>query len=621
MITLGPLDDAAALGLARASAPAASDDALAELIARAGGNPFFIEELARELASRARGEGTSATTGLPATIEAALQARLDRLSPRAAEALAAAAVVGRGFWREAVREAMPTPPDDAALDEALAELERRGLVRPTPPATIDDERYELPQALVRDLAYGRLAPRERRRAHAQIARWLEKRTGGTRATDPDVLLALAHHREAGGDDAGAAIAWRAAAVRCLELFAYRLALAAARHALALAETAGGALDPDTAELLGDAATVADTTGAAVAAFERALALTPDSFATATARARLWHKLGLAHSAQADHPEAIACYQRGLALVAAGDVLSPEAARDPRLAAALYGSLGWVLAYQLSSAEPRGLALCERACALLEHTPHRRELARALSRLGGAYMRAGRWHDQLRCNQRNLEIAEELADLDAQLTARINLGVVLGNLGEIDAAIDHTERALGLCRRTGSRVTEGLVQSNLAGYLLERGEPAAAAHRVTEAIALLGRTGSRRVLPEAYSFLARARARQGDLAGAAAAAQTAAEVCRELGVPFEVAMALRILAQIEARRGDAAGARAALAEATRLLGGDGDPVEAARLELASARVLGWDADAGLAARARARAALAPLGAVIDLRSADDPDDVR
>ncbi len=619
-LALGPLDDDVAARLARAIAPDAGDDAIAALVARAGGSPFFVEELARERASQVGGAAAS----LPPTIEAALQARLDRLSPRAADALAAAAVVGRACWREAVREAMPTPPGDAELDDALAELERRGLIRPTPPATplvIDDERYELTQALVRDVAYGRIAPRERRRAHAQVARWLEKKTGGVRATDPDVLLALAHHREAGGDDAGAAAAWRAAAARCLELYAYGQALAAARRAVELGELSGGAVDAAALELWGDAAMMADTTAAAVAAFDRALAATPETTATTTARARLWHKLGLAHSAHADHARAIACHERGLALVAPGDVLSAEAARDPRLAAALYASLGWVLAYQLSSSDPRGLALCERACALLEPTPHRRELAKALSRLGGAYMRAGRWHDQRRCNQRNLEIAEELGDLAAQLTARTNLGVVLANLGEVDAAIEHTERALALCRKTGSRIAEGLVLSNLAGYLIERGELAAAERRLGDAIGLLERTGSRRVLPEAYLWLARARARRGELDGAATAATTSAEVSRELGVAFEEAIARRALAQIEARRGRPEAAAAELAAAERLFGDGGDPVEEARLELARARVRGWDAPEGVAARARARAVLAPLGAALDLRSADDPHDVR
>jgi serine/threonine protein kinase/tetratricopeptide (TPR) repeat protein len=614
LVTLGPLDDEAAMRLAREVAPEASDDALAEVVASAGGNPYFVEELARELADRAGQQIT-----LPPTVEAAVQARLDRLSAAANDVVASAAVVGRGFWREAMRAALPIALDEADVDAALAELERRGLVHPAPPATVDDDRYEFAQAVVRDVAYARLPSRERRRAHAEVARWLEARAGGMKSSDPDVLLALAHHREQGGDLPGAAAAWRLAGERGLELSASRQAHTALRRAWDL----GDKQDPSLAMLLGEAALESDGPAAAEEAFRAALGLTPETPETAIARARVHWKLGEAASAAAEHARAIAAYQVGLDLVAPGGQLTAEAEGDPRLASSLFGNLGWVLAYQLASTDPRGLAYCERAAALLEGTPHRRELARALSRLGGAYMRAGRWDDQLACNRRNLEISQELGDLPAQITARINLGVVLGNLGEIDTAVAHTEEAMVLCRRTGRRATEGLAASNLAGYLIERGDLDGAEKWLGEGIRLLERTGSRRVLPESYSFAARIAARRGDLAAAARHGCAALDLSRELAVDFDTAVSLRVLAQIDARRGDLAAARTSLDEAARLLGPDADPFEHARIDAARARLLRRAGDpAGAdAARARAAAVFERLGARLDLAALDDPDDVR
>ena len=613
LVTLGPLDDDAALRLAREVAPAASDDALADVVAKAGGNPYFVEELARELLDR---NGAHAT--LPPTVEAAVQARLDRLSAAASDVVAAAAVVGRSFWREAMRAALPIALDEADVDAALAELERRALCHPAPPATVDDDRYEFAQAVVRDVAYARLPSRERRRAHAEVARWLEARAGGLKSTDPEVLLALAHHREHGGDPAAAAAAWRLAGERCLELSASRQAHAALRRAWDL----GDQKDAGLAMQLGEAALESDGPAAAEEAFAAALALTPDTPETAIARARIHWKLGEAASAAAEHARAIAAYQHGLDLIAPGGQLTAEAEQDPRLASSLFGHLGWVLAYQLASTDPRGLAYCERAVALLEGTPHRRDLARALSRLGGAYMRAGRWNEQLACNRKNLEIAQELADLPAQITARINLGVVLSNLGEVDAAIAHTEDALVLCRRTGRRATEGLAASNLAGYLLERGDLDAAEKWLGDGVRLLERTGSRRVLPESYSFAARIAARRGDLAGAARAGAAALDLSRELSVDFDTAVSLRVLAQIDARRGELAAARASLDEAGRLLAG-ADPFELARVDAAWARLLrrAGDPPGADAARARAAEVFERLGAKLDLAALDDPDDVR
>ena len=51
--------------------------------------------------------------------------------------------------------------------------------------------------------------------------------------------------------------------------------------------------------------------------------------------------------------------------------------------------------------------------------------------------------------RNLAIAEELADLEMQTTAHINLGVNLSVLGKTKEAISHTRQALKLCVRTNS----------------------------------------------------------------------------------------------------------------------------------------------------------------------------
>jgi len=625
VIELAPLDDATALRLAREAAPLAGDDELVELVTRAGGNPFFIEELAREVAERGGADST-----LPPTVEAAVQARLDRLSADAVELLGAAAVVGRGFWRDAVRAALATAIDDADLDAGLAELERKGLVFPAPPTGVDDERYQFGQALIRDVAYQRLSPRDRRRAHAAVARWLAGQLDGatTRtataatpppaaAADPDLLWALAHHRELGGDAAGAAASWRVAGLRSLDLFAYQQAYAALRRAFDLA---GADADPILAERLGEAAYNAHTLEAAEAAYDFALDRTAaDDDAT---RARLWFRQGQVASALADQARALACYERGLALVAPGGELTAAARRDPRQAALLFGAWGWVRSYQKGADDAAGLAACERAVELLDGTSHRRELAHALSRLGGAYMRAGRWGDQRRANQRNLEIAHELGDLEAQITARINLGFVLGNLGDLDAAIAHTEHAIELCRRTGARPVAGLALSNLAGYLLERGDLAASQRRLAEGIRLLEQTGQRRVLPESHQFAARLAARRGDLDGARAAIQTAIGMARAADAAADAGVGLRILAQVEARRGDLAAAEAALAEATQLLG-DADAYERARLDAARARVgrAAGRLDEAAAARAAAAAVFACLGAAIDQAALDDDLDVR
>ena len=107
---LGDSDTAALLGELLGSDPSVGE--LAAIIAeRAAGNPFFAEEMVRELAA-ARGAGRGARRirlsrgcrrgEVPATVQAAIEARIDRLDTAAKRTLTAASVIGaaskRGCW-------------------------------------------------------------------------------------------------------------------------------------------------------------------------------------------------------------------------------------------------------------------------------------------------------------------------------------------------------------------------------------------------------------------------------------------------------------------------------------------------------------------------------------------
>ena len=110
-IALAPLadsDTAALLGELLGSDPSVGE--LAAVIAeRAAGNPFFAEEMVRELAQRGvlageRGgylcRADVADVGVPATVQAAIEARIDRLNSGAKRTLNAASVIGARFGAE-----------------------------------------------------------------------------------------------------------------------------------------------------------------------------------------------------------------------------------------------------------------------------------------------------------------------------------------------------------------------------------------------------------------------------------------------------------------------------------------------------------------------------------------
>jgi len=92
-----------------------------EVLARAEGNPLFLEELVLHLEGEAAG-------ALPDTLQSLLAARIDTLSVPEKQVLQQAAVVGRVFWEEPVERALGGTPVAAELHE----LERRGRARSSP---------------------------------------------------------------------------------------------------------------------------------------------------------------------------------------------------------------------------------------------------------------------------------------------------------------------------------------------------------------------------------------------------------------------------------------------------------------------------------------------------------
>ncbi|MEU8820919.1 AAA family ATPase [Actinoplanes sp. NPDC048796] len=154
-----------------------------EILARAEGNPYFLGQLAAHLA-----EGGSGTA-LPDTLHALLSARVDALPPAEKRLLRAAAVAGRTFWTEPLR--------DRHDPEALASLEARGLVLArTGPGR---EEYAFTHALLRDVAYAALPTAQRATGHADVAAWLEE---VSRERVDEVIELIAFHYAAAADNAG-----------------------------------------------------------------------------------------------------------------------------------------------------------------------------------------------------------------------------------------------------------------------------------------------------------------------------------------------------------------------------------------------------------------------------------
>jgi DNA-binding SARP family transcriptional activator len=299
---LEPLRSEEAAAMLDRLAPGLPQEIAAQVLARAEGNPFFVEEVLATLLERGAlrrtdtGWATAAVAGalaLPDTVQGVIAARIDLLPPADKATLQAAAVVGRTFWEGAVRELTGTPAGGLGL------LVERDFARRVAASALPGEReLAFKHALTREVAYASLPIAARARMHAGFATWLE-RAGGRR--DEDAPL-LAHHYGEAVAPAHADLAWADEPERARDLRAKAVAwmrraadLAIGRYEIDDALTllaAARELEPDAA---GRAALWHATAGVHRLnydiedfrrAIERAVALAPDAPLTARAYADL-----------------------------------------------------------------------------------------------------------------------------------------------------------------------------------------------------------------------------------------------------------------------------------------------------------------------------------------------
>jgi tetratricopeptide (TPR) repeat protein len=167
-------------------------DPLARLIlAKAEGNPFFLEELAR--AARDHG-AASATLTAPDTVQEVLLARIDRLPPAGRSLLQAAAVIGKDFSFDILR-ALAGGPDDV-IQDGLRHLQGAEFVHET--GATPQAEYTFKHALTHEVAYEDLTGGQRRELHSKILATMEALYPGRLAEHIERLAHHAFHGEVWG---------------------------------------------------------------------------------------------------------------------------------------------------------------------------------------------------------------------------------------------------------------------------------------------------------------------------------------------------------------------------------------------------------------------------------------
>jgi class 3 adenylate cyclase/tetratricopeptide (TPR) repeat protein len=170
------------------------------LIARTEGNPFFLEESVRTLVETGVLVGEPGATRLakprdslqvPATVQAVLAARIDRLLAEDKRILQTAAVIGTDVPLPLLQAIAELP--EAALHGALAHLQAAEFLYET--QLFPEHEYTFKHALTHEVTYGSLLQERRRSLHARIVEAIEALLGDRVAEQVECLGHYAMHGE------------------------------------------------------------------------------------------------------------------------------------------------------------------------------------------------------------------------------------------------------------------------------------------------------------------------------------------------------------------------------------------------------------------------------------------
>jgi len=462
-------------------------EAVAKLVrTRAGGNPFFAEELVYAL--RDNGliaieleEGQTrcvvchdldqAAQALPDTIQGIVLSRIDRLPPEKQLTLKVAAVIGRTFIFTTLHDTLGEHMEISRrflkgyLDD-LAHLDLTPLEAPEPELT-----YIFKHIITQEVAYETLLFAQRRQLHRAVARWYERTFGdGTdqaagremeSSLAPHYPLLVYHWHQAGEKDqerhyAGLAGKWAAAQFANAEAAGYfsrALELTpetnrAARYDLLLAREAVN-------DLQGEREAQAQDLMALALLAEDA---NNDRWGAETALR------------QANYDEATSDYAAALEAVQRAIV---QADRTEDLADDTEGFIAWGKVLWRQGDYDAARVPLERALAMAQTTDNRPCEAKSLQALGNVYLYQGNYPAAQEHYRRALDICHATGYRQGQADNLTSLGTTHYELGNYPAARDHYEQVLSIFCTIGDRRGETMALNNLGTVYCDLGDYAAA----------------------------------------------------------------------------------------------------------------------------------------------------
>jgi class 3 adenylate cyclase/tetratricopeptide (TPR) repeat protein len=467
------------------------------LIARTAGNPFFLEESVQTLVETgvlvgARGAYrlTQAlpTIQVPATVQAVLAARIDRLPPQEKRLLQTAAVIGTEVPLPLLQAIAELP--EEALHRSLAHLQAAEFLYET--RLFPEQVFTFKHALTHEVAYGGLLHERRRALHARIVEALEILAGERVA---EQVERLAHHALRGE-------VWAKALAYCRQAGEKAMARSSYYEAVGYFEQALRALPhlPEQRELreqaidlrlaLRSALFPSGDSGRILGCLREAETLA----AALDDPRRLSHIAGFlsVHFRNIGaYDQAIAAAQRALALATASEDVVLHALANQRLG----------LTYQSHGDYRRAIDYLRQTVASFEGVRRHERfgypfLPAVLSRayLAWCHAELGMFAEGKTLGEEGLRIAEAVDHPGSLMWAYYGIGLLALRQGDLPRALPRLERAMGICQEADLPLYFPLVAAGLAASYTLGG-------RVTDAVPLLMQAMEQTMATEAVVYQA------------------------------------------------------------------------------------------------------------------------
>ena len=511
------------------------------LIARTEGNPFFLEESVRTLVETGVLGGEPGayrlaqalpTIQVPATVQAVLAARIDRLPPEAKRLLQTATVIGTEVPLPLLQAIAELP--EVALHGGLAHLQAAEFLYET--RLFPDHEYTFKHALTHEVAYSSMLQERRRVLHARIVEALEALAGDRVAEQVERLAQHALRGEV----------WAKALVYCRQAGEKAMARSAYREAIVYFEQALSALSHlpetrDTREQAIDLRLALRTALFPSGDFGRILAYLREAETLAEALDDP-HRLGQVSRFLSNHfylmgahDQAIAAAQRALVLATADGNGVMQALANRHLGGA----------YQAQGDYRRAIAYFGQTAAFFEGARHYERfgevfLPAVLSRATLAWCHAelGMFAEGKALGDEGLQMAEAVAHPASLMLASRGIGLLALRQGDLPRALPLLQRAISLCQDEDLPVFFPWVAAALGAAYALSGRAADAVPLLTQAVEQSAAMGHAYYETFCRLSLGEARALAGCLEEALARAH------QERG---HQAYALRLLGDIAAQR--------------------------------------------------------------------------